>query len=1255
LRPLPIRQFAAAAEAGQVESFLAAAQADARLASCVELAWHLRQVDCARALALCAEARQLVPAGAPEPRVRQQLARLGLVEGEIALLHGDHERARAACDAACSGFEACDDAAGSGDAAWLSASILSEQGRVAEFDQTMDRAVGHYRRAGDPMRLKAAMARRWTLVAFVDAAAAARGMAEELGTCEDCGDGTRAWVESALATIAAQTDRLGDSIKHDLQAHMFCERSGQVRQAVISASNASEGFVTLGDLDAALEWSERALSTARASGWPALIAVCQRQTSDVLRLLDRPEQAAELLALAVAAMATLGATRNKGEVLHSWGRLELENGRFDDALATFEQMERDAQVSQHPDLLIKARRGQAAALSGLGEAGRADARALEALQLAQTRGNADDQIRTLLVLADIHQGRVLPAPAGMQAASPTLHYLLAAHELAESVSEYRAPIDLLRRIAAACAEVGDHAAAYRYVIAAEEARNASRLKDGQNRALALEIRRAVEQARSDSERHRKLAASLQATADTLEVLGLIGREITASLDIPTICTILHRHLVELMDVGFFLVNQLDADGQSLRNLLAIEQGEPLVRRSIPLDHATSRVAECARERREIIIERELAEASSSHMPGTLPTLSLMFFPLEVGGRLLGVMSVQSTRAQAYGERERAIFRTLCAWGAIGLDNASSYNAVAAQKQELRVAAVAFESQEAMLVADARHNILRVNRACCRITGYQPEELIGRRPDVLQFRRGDAPLPPERIATLDGREEWSGELEVLRRDGTPVPLWISVTAVRSQRDEVTHYVYAASDMTERKRAEEEIRKLAFYDPLTRLPNRRLLMDRLTHALSISERTGAEGALLFIDLDKFKTLNDTRGHHVGDLHLMQVAERLQACLRDCDTVARWGGDEFIVLLEGLGDDVDVAARHAGLVSQKILASLNEPYRLQGQEHHSSPSIGVVMFRGRTLSADELLKRADLAMYQAKSSGRNTVSVYDPEMQATVELHARLEADLRQALQGGQFQLHYQPQVGIDGRLLGAEALVRWNHPQRGIVAPVEFIPMAEDSGLIIPLGHWILKTACLQLRAWARQPATAGLSLAVNISARQFYDAQFVEQTLAVLDETGIDPRRLKLELTESLLIKNVDGIVGKMHVLMQRGVRFALDDFGTGYSSLSYLKRLPLEQLKIDRTFVRDIFNDENDVAIVRAIVTLGQSLGMQVIAEGVEEERQWRFLESVGCQAFQGYFFGRPAPIADFEAAWIEPGHGVHAIEAATADPQPGS
>ena len=1229
---MPLSQFASTAELERLEESLAAAQADRQVELQVALAWQLRQRDCARAKALCSQALDQLTSAPLDQDGRRHLARLWLVQAEIAALHGDLDQASRLCEQASAGFGQCDDPVGSGDSAWLRASILSEQGSHAEFDGMMARTMDDYRRAGDGIRTRAAQARRWVFAAFLDAQAVAQAMAQEPGTGEDGDEGALAWVETAKATVAAQLDQLGESIKHDLQAHMLFSRSGQIREAVVSASNASEGFVTLGDLDAALEWSERALSAARANEWPALIAVCQRQTGDVLRLLDRPEQAAELLHMAAAGMKTQGASRNKGEVLNSLGRLELEDKRFDAALATFDLMELEARHCNHPDLLVKAWRGQAGALASLGEPAQAAKKALESLQLAQSRGNADDQIRTLLVLADIHQGHALPAPADSKAASAALHYLTSALQLAESLKDYRAPIDLLRRVASACADSGDYAAAYRYGVAADEARNASRLKDAQNRALALEIRREVEHARADTERHRKLAASLQATADTLEILGLIGREITASLDIQTICKILHRHLADLMDVSFFLVHVLDEGGSSLSRLGVTESLAP---QTISIEHRNSWVAACARERREIIIERELAEASSSHVPGTLACLSLLFFPLEVGGRLLGVMSVQSTQPNAYGERERAIFRTLCAWGAIGLDNAATYNAVAEQKQQLRVAAVAFESQEAMMIADARHRILRINSACCRISGYRAEELIGRRPSIFGLKRVDGSSNSATLATLAEHDQWSGELEVLRKDGSKVPLWLNITAVRDQDNEITHFVYAASDITDRKQSEEEIRNLAFYDPLTQLPNRRLLMDRLVHALTTSERTGGEGALLFIDLDKFKTLNDTRGHDVGDLLLIQVAQRLRGCLRDGDTVARWGGDEFTVLLEGLGSNTIEAADRVDLVAKKILAQLNQPYLLQEQEHHSSPSIGVSMFRGRALPADDLLKQADLAMYQAKGSGRNTVRFYDPAMQAVVTRHAQLEADLRQALNAGQFLLHYQPQVDIDGRLIGAEALIRWQHPERGMVSPGEFIAAAEESGLILQVGQWVLQTACEQLRKWAQEPKTAGLSLAVNISARQFHDAQFVAQTLALLDEAGIDPRRLKLELTESLLLENLDSIIDKMHVLMQRGVRFSLDDFGTGYSSLSYLKRLPLEHLKIDQTFVRDLFNDENDRAIVRTIVTLGQSLGLQVIAEGVEEERQWRFLEGIGCQAFQGYLFGRPMPIEKFEASFV--------------------
>jgi diguanylate cyclase (GGDEF)-like protein/PAS domain S-box-containing protein len=1249
--------FASAQELAQAEQAAQTAQSEVeeslawRLAALTTLAWHLRQRDGERALTLGAQVQTLMAAEAAEPQLQQRcLARLALITGEIALLQNDILRAEQCQVQAESGFAQAADQIGQGDALWLRSSILAEQGAMAQFHPVMAQVAEVYRQAGDPNRVRVAQAKNWSLLAFRDAQAAAVGLQRDLGQLSECDEATLAWVESALATIAAQADQLGESIKHDLQAHRLAGGSGQVRLAAIGASNASEGFLTLGDLDAALEWAERGLSVARSRGWPTLIALCERQTADVLRLLDRPEQASPLLIKAAAAVQGMGPSRNKGEVIHSLGRLQMESGQLDAALKSFSQLEHDVTASGHADLMIKAWRGLAGVLSRQGQHQAATRKALRALGLARERGNADDQIQTLMVLAEVHQaahhadhrppGTLAVAPAAADERNDqhsALDFLRQALQLAESVPGYSVSRELLRRLAAACAETGDFESAYRHSLAAEEAFSHSRVRDAQNRALALEIRRDVESARADTERHRKLAATLQATADTLETLGMMGREITASLDAQAVCRSLHKHLSELLDVSFFLVYVLDSEGQHLRNLLPRDLDDHPGIAVVGLDNKQSFLATAARERREIFIDRDLAQAASGHIPGTLPSLSLLFFPLEVGGRLLGAMSVQSTRSHAYGERERAIFRTLCAWGAIGLDNAATYSAAAQQKQELRVAAVAFESQEAMMVTDARHSILRVNSACTRITGYSAEALIGEHPALFRSGPGDIGTPAAVQAALDAQDQWSGELTIHRLDGSELPLWLSVTAVRNRDDEITHYVYAASDITARKHAEQEIRSLAFYDSLTGLPNRRLLMDRLEHGRLTSERTESAGAVLFIDLDKFKTLNDTRGHDVGDLLLAQVAQRLLGCLREGDTVARWGGDEFAVLLENLGPNEREAAERVEGVARKILHELNQVYLLQGQDHHSSPSIGVSTFKGRSLSAEDLLKQADLAMYQAKSAGRNTVRFYDPAMQAAVNAHAQLELDLRAALQGGQFQLHYQPQMGGDGQLIGAEALVRWQHPLRGLVSPLEFIPAAEETGLILPLGLWVLETACHQLQRWAAAPVTAALSLAVNISARQFHDPRFVPQVLELLQQTGIDPHRLKLEVTESLLLENIDSIIDKMRRLMECGVRFSLDDFGTGYSSLSYLKRLPLEQLKIDRSFVRDIFEDENDVVIVRTIVKLGQSLGLQVIAEGVESVAQWRFLEGIGCQAFQGYLFGRPVPIEQFSSDHIRP------------------
>jgi diguanylate cyclase (GGDEF)-like protein len=434
------------------------------------------------------------------------------------------------------------------------------------------------------------------------------------------------------------------------------------------------------------------------------------------------------------------------------------------------------------------------------------------------------------------------------------------------------------------------------------------------------------------------------------------------------------------------------------------------------------------------------------------------------------------------------------------------------------------------------------------------------------------------------------------------------------------------------AEEQIAFLAYHDALTQLPNRRLLLDRLQQALASSVRGGHCGALLFIDLDKFKTLNDTLGHDKGDMLLQQVALRLATCVREGDTVARLGGDEFVVMLEDLRDDPKEAATQAETVGEKILSTLNLPYLLDGHEYHCTSSIGVTLFCNPLTDLDELLKQADLAMYQSKVAGRNALHFFDPEMQVIVNERAALETDLRDAVRQQQFVLYYQAQVVGDGSLTGAEALVRWKHPQRGLVSPGEFIPLAEETNLILPLGRWVLETACAQLAHWAEHPNTAHLTMAVNISARQLHQTDFVETVQAVLSRTGANPKRLKLELTESLLVSNVETTIVKMVALKAQGVGFSLDDFGTGYSSLSYLKRLPLDQLKIDRDFVKDILSDPNDAAIAKMVVALAGSLGLAVIAEGVETEAQRDFLARLGCHAYQGYMFGRPLPLDEFEA-----------------------
>ncbi len=488
------------------------------------------------------------------------------------------------------------------------------------------------------------------------------------------------------------------------------------------------------------------------------------------------------------------------------------------------------------------------------------------------------------------------------------------------------------------------------------------------------------------------------------------------------------------------------------------------------------------------------------------------------------------------------------------------------------------------------------------------------------------------ATLDAHLPFRNfEITRLRQNGAEHHISISGDPVFSAVGEFVGYRGVGADITERKQSEQRINELAFYDQLTGLPNRTLMLDRLKQALTASYRSGGHGALLMIDLDHFKTLNDTLGHDVGDSLLKEVAQRLSMCVREGDTVARLGGDEFVAVLTGLSGTKDEAATGVKSVAEKILGSFRQPYQLGDVAHHSTASIGVTLFNGDTVDIDTLMKQADLAMYKSKASGRNLVRFFDPTMEVALKEHAAMENDLRLALKRDQFVLHYQAQVASEQQLTGAEVLVRWQHPTRGVVSPADFIPLAEETGLILPLGRWVLDTVCTQLTVWASRPEMAHLTVAVNVSAHQFRQPDFVDQVLEVLKHTSANPQRLKLELTESLLVANVTEVIEKMHLLKAKGVGFSLDDFGTGYSSLTYLKRLPLDQLKIDQSFVRDVLTDPNDASIARTIIALAQNLGLGVIAEGVETDAQREFLAHSGCHAFQGYLFSRPIPLEEFE------------------------
>jgi diguanylate cyclase (GGDEF)-like protein len=473
------------------------------------------------------------------------------------------------------------------------------------------------------------------------------------------------------------------------------------------------------------------------------------------------------------------------------------------------------------------------------------------------------------------------------------------------------------------------------------------------------------------------------------------------------------------------------------------------------------------------------------------------------------------------------------------------------------------------------------------------------------------------------------VEYQRRTASDSWLWIRTVGRVVERDSAGRALRLLGthvNISERKQSEEMIRELAYFDPLTKLPNRRLLLDRLGHALIVTGRTRQMGGILFINLDNFKWLNDSFGHAHGDLLLQEVARRLTASSRDGDTVARISGDEFVIVLEGLSLDESETTGLVAEVGNRILDALSAPYVLLSGDFHHTACIGATTFGPEHPSSpDELLKRADIAMHEAKSAGHGSLRFFDPAMQTAVEARVSLEKDLREALRNGHLRLYYQPQI-TDRRVVGAEALLRWEHPARGMVSPGEFIPLAEETGLIVPVGNWVLRTACSQLVAWSRQEEARDLFIAINVSPQQFHRPDFVHHVLREIERSDANARNLKLEVTETTLLDNLEDAVRKMNSLKSHGISFSLDDFGTGYSSLSYLARLPFDELKIDQSFVHDILNDSRKRAIARAIVTLGETMGLSVIAEGVETEEQRDYLASIGCRAYQGYLFGRPVP-----------------------------
>jgi diguanylate cyclase (GGDEF)-like protein/PAS domain S-box-containing protein len=560
-------------------------------------------------------------------------------------------------------------------------------------------------------------------------------------------------------------------------------------------------------------------------------------------------------------------------------------------------------------------------------------------------------------------------------------------------------------------------------------------------------------------------------------------------------------------------------------------------------------------------------------------------------------------------------------------------ALAIENKELGIIASIFHSQEGMLITDANLSIVQVNQSFTDITGYLLEEVLDKKPNILNSGRHDQAFYKQMWQSLNCHGKWEGKIWNRRKNGEVYSQYLSIAVVTDNSGNVTNYVATMNEITKGRAAKDKFANLSYYDPLTQLPNRRLFFDRFVQEIEAMSGNRRRAALLMIDLDHFKNLNDTLGHHLGDLLIEQLATRLVPCIRKKDLVARFGGDEFFILITNLtGTKIECASR-AQEFATKVMTTFDTPFQLDEHHYSITASIGVTILGGEKTSTDMVLKQADIAMYQAKTKGRNRICFFEEKMQDDINQYVQLEREIRNAIELSQFELFFQVQVDDKQKPLGAEALIRWNHPALGLVAPGYFIEIAEENGLIVPIGQWVLEAACKQLKAWEVIPQMRGLTLAVNISSKQFQEKDFVSNIKYIVKQHGIDPALLKLELTETAFYENIEILISSMNKLNAIGIQFELDDFGTGYSSLQYLKRLPIEQLKIDHSFVRDIEFNKNDQQIVRTIISMTQNLDLKVIAEGVETENQMQILLDDGCHRFQGYYFGKPLPAIAFEAS----------------------